>query len=96
MSTNYRPELSSYEGFGVFGEPGYRSSFKMYKKLTVQAMTMFGDHRRSDLQEVAYRAIDMLMTDLKGVGGQVCEFCMLLAYKRIRPKVAKYNISFLI
>uniref|UniRef100_A0A914XN23 unspecific monooxygenase n=1 Tax=Plectus sambesii TaxID=2011161 RepID=A0A914XN23_9BILA len=65
-----RPELSSYEGFGIFGEPGYRPSFKMYKKLTVQAMTMFGNHRRSDLQEVAYRAIDMLMTDLKAVAGQ--------------------------
>jgi hypothetical protein len=63
--------LSSYEGFGVFGEPGYRPVHRIYKKLTLQAMSLFADERRDELQAVVYRAIDQLMDTLKVANGKV-------------------------
>lgn len=66
-----RPTLSSYEGFGVFGEPGYRPIHRVYKKLTLQAMALFADQRRDELQTVVYKALEQLMDRLKSANGEV-------------------------
>jgi len=59
----------------VFGEPGYRPVHRIYKKLTLQAMSLFADERRDELQMVVYRALDQLMNTLKVANGEVSLLC---------------------
>lgn len=73
-----RPYLYSYEGFGVFGIPGYPRSFKVYKKLTLRAMGLFANNRRDELQEAAYRAVDMMVDEFGQKGDEAFDPKLIL------------------
>ena len=63
-----RPAFSAYEAFGAFGEPGYTSQHRQCKRMTLQAMRLFGDERKVEMEQYAAMAVRTFLDRVAAVG----------------------------